>query len=84
MSIRVTTDSNDDDSPVTLEWCNAEHGNRYEVAMWLGPDGVPVVQIDTPSRSDDERVRVNLNDAPIWDGYPARDELPDSEFRRPS
>lgn len=36
-------------------------------------DGVTVVQIDTEVPG---RVRINLNDADVWDGDPERDEQP--------
>ena len=38
-----------------------------ELSTFIGDDGVPVVQLDT---SDSGRVRINLNDAPVWDGDP--------------
>lgn len=36
-----------------------------EVMLWLGEDGVPVIQID--AEVDNLRFRVNVNDAAIWD-----------------
>lgn len=39
------------------------------VSMWTGEqDGVPVFQIDTAS--DGGRLRINVNDAPVWDADP--------------
>jgi len=40
------------------------------VQTWVGDDGVPVFQIDTHATG---RVRVNLNDAPVFDGDPEAD-----------
>jgi hypothetical protein len=49
-----------------------------EVQLWNAEhDGVRVVQIDTPGEG---RLRINLNDAPIWDGDPATDERPGAHF----
>lgn len=41
------------------------NGAEIMVAAWRGCDGVPVVQIDTDRTG---RVRINLNDAPVWEG----------------
>ncbi len=67
-----------DQRPVT-----AVHAERdVEVGIWrahadMGVEGQPVavvVQIDTGERTG--RVRVNLNEAPIWDGDPMNDDAP--------
>lgn len=71
MSTRVETSGNDG---VVLAWTNREHNDSYEVQMWLGHDGVTVVQIDVPPGVG--RVRVNLNEGAIWDGDPDTDEAP--------
>lgn len=53
--------------------------NGVEIQQWTAEhDGVHVVQIDTPQHSG--RIRVNLNDAPIWDGDPSTDERPGANF----
>lgn len=46
---------------------------RFET--FIGHDGVPVVQIDT--EDTEGRIRVNLNDAPIWDADPERPNTAD-------
>lgn len=43
-----------------------------EVSMFIGDDGAIVVQVDGTA----PRVRVNLNDAAIYDGNPDTDEAP--------
>lgn len=52
-----------------------------EVQIWQRSafDGVRVVQIDTLTAGG--RLRVNLNDAPIWDGDPEADQMPGSNYR---
>lgn len=42
-------------------------------------DGAMVVQIDT-SAAASGRLRVNLNDAPIWDGDAEREDWPGGDF----
>lgn len=50
-----------------------------DVSVWKSDhDGVDVVQIDTGTHEG--RLRVNLNDAPVWDGDPAIDNYPGSHF----
>lgn len=50
-----------------------------EVQLWNAEhDGVRVVQIDTATGSG--RIRINLNDAPIWDGDPDTDARPGAHF----
>lgn len=57
-----------------------------EVAIWpahpdMAADGGPeaiVVQIDTGDATG--RIRVNLNDAPIWDGDTLTDDTPGAYF----
>lgn len=66
--MRVHTHDGDDENPVTLDWTNREHDDTISVQVWMGHDGVPVVQIDTPEKIG--RVRINLNDAVLWDGDP--------------
>lgn len=47
----------------------------------MGAEGSPeaiVVQIDTGEATG--RIRVNLNDAPIWDGNPDTDSVPGAFF----
>lgn len=44
-----------------------------------GPDAI-VVQIDTGGLT--KRLRVNVNDAPVWDGDPQTDQHPSGHFRR--
>lgn len=55
--------------------------NEIEVQIWewSALDGVRVVQIDTKTAGG--RLRVNLNDAPIWDGDPESDHVPGSYYR---
>lgn len=43
------------------------------VQVWNGEDGVPVFQIDTDGGSGG-RLRINLNDAPVYNGDPERDD----------
>ncbi|OCI32876.1 hypothetical protein OERS_04680 [Oerskovia enterophila] len=38
------------------------------LSTYVGDDGVPVVQLDTNATTG--RVRINLNDIPVWDGDP--------------
>lgn len=75
MTTRINTDTNGD---VILAWTNREHGDTYEAQIFLGHDGVTVVQVDTPT--DVGRVRINLNDGPIFDGDPNNDEAPGAEL----
>jgi len=50
------------------------------VQIWKSTmDGVDVVQIDQEDHNG--RMRVNLNDAPIWDGDPAKDDHPGAHFQ---
>lgn len=58
-------DTGDDALLVTLG-----NGAQILVAAWRGTDGVPVVQIDTAGTPNTGRLRINLNDAPVWDGDP--------------
>jgi hypothetical protein len=39
-----------------------------EISVFRGEDGALVIQVDT--NGSDGRVRINLNDAPVWDGDP--------------
>lgn len=63
----------------------SHEGREVEVGIWPAhpeldgndPEAV-VVQIDTGERTG--RIRVNLNEAPIWDGDPSTDEQPGSLF----
>lgn len=49
------------------------------VAAWVSDlDGTLVVQVDTEQAG--RRIRINLNDAPVWDGNPETDERPGSYF----
>jgi hypothetical protein len=75
MSTRIETDTNGD---VVLAFVNREHDDTYEASIFIGHDGVTVVQIDTPA--DAGRVRINLNDGPIYDGDPDTDDAPGSEL----
>lgn len=61
----------DDTRRVTLG-----NGAEIMVAAWRGCDGVPVVQIDTDATVHTGRVRINLNDAPVWDGDPEGEPSP--------
>lgn len=55
------------------------NGESIVIVAWVSDlDGVNVVQIDTTAGAG--RVRVNLNDAPVWDGNPATDEHPGAFF----
>lgn len=50
-----------------------------EIAQWTSElDGVHVVQVDTLEHHG--RIRINLNDAPVWDGNPERDTHPGRHF----
>lgn len=53
-------------SPITLSI------DTVEVSMFVGDDGAIVVQVDGTA----PRVRVNLNEAAIYDGNPDADEAP--------
>lgn len=46
----------------------------FEISTFYGTDNTPVVEIDT--QMIEGRLRINLNDAPIWDGDPETDERP--------
>lgn len=47
---------------------------EVQVGVWTSDlDGVTVVQIDTGASG---RLRINLNDADVWDGDPDADEQP--------
>lgn len=48
--------------------------NGYQITHFIGTDGVPVVQIDTAERGG--MIRVNLNDAPIYNGNPEIHDAP--------
>lgn len=60
-------------------------GREVEVGIWPAhpeldgndPEAI-VVQIDTGEKTG--RIRVNLNEAPVWDGDPSTDEQPGSLF----
>lgn len=43
-----------------------DDGQRLAVYCFVASDGVPVVQIDEQGAAG--RLRVNLNDGPVWDG----------------
>lgn len=70
--------------PATLQ-----HDERdLEVGVWPahpdmaadgGPDAI-VVQIDTGELT--KRLRINVNDAPVWDGDPETDRQPGDHFHR--
>ncbi|WP_156250935.1 hypothetical protein [Pseudactinotalea terrae] len=49
------------------------------VQTWVGDDGVPVFQIDSNATG---RIRVNLNDAPVWDGDPETDESASAKLEK--
>ena len=56
--------------------------NGAELALYafIGRDGVPVVQIDeNDSDHPTGRLRINLNDGPVWDGS-SEDEHPGAFF----
>ena len=46
----------------------------FEISTWFADDNTPVVQIDT--QRIEGRLRINLNDAPIFDGDPETEEPP--------
>jgi hypothetical protein len=50
------------------------------VTTFMAADGATVVQVDT--LPDAGRIRVNLNDASIWDGDPERDAPPGAHLAR--
>lgn len=55
---------------------------KLEIGVWPKSslrDHASVVQIDT-GQFEGQRLRVNLNDAPIWDGDPQTDERPGSKL----
>ncbi len=55
-------------------WTHPDHLAGITVTTFYGEcDGVPVVQVDSGTAP---RVRINLNDAPVWDGLPEHDERP--------
>lgn len=69
-----------------------DYAPMVDVTSWIAEpgqgeyedDGTPaaiVIQIDTNDLGDFERVRVNLNEATIWDGNPETDERPGAYFR---
>lgn len=49
--------------------------NGYQITHFTGTDGVPVIQIDTAFPGLD-MIRVNLNDAVLYNGRPDKDEAP--------
>lgn len=77
----TTGDSTGDDRPMT-GWTHPEHLPGITVTTWHSDagdgkhDGALVVQVDTDEHTDVARVRINLNDAPVWDGHPASDDRP--------
>lgn len=46
-----------------------------ETSHYLDDDGIPVIQVDTRGSG---RIRINLNDAAVWDGNPETDNAPGS------
>lgn len=46
----------------------------FEIDTFYSPENIPVIQID--SQLVTGRFRINLNDAPIWDGDPEADDRP--------
>lgn len=46
----------------------------FEIETFYSPENIPVIQIDTQLVAG--RFRINLNDAPIWDGDPETDDRP--------
>lgn len=53
---------------------------NVEVGLWPADDDEAiVVQVDTGEWT--KRLRVNVNDAPVWDGDPERDATPGSYFK---
>lgn len=62
------------DEQVTCRECLGFIVSAYVSDM----DGTTVLQVDT---SDGGRIRINLNDAPIWDGDPNTDERPGAHFK---
>ncbi|WP_396908880.1 hypothetical protein [Mycolicibacterium sp.] len=70
----INTDQKDDDDPVTIDYAS-----RVRVQTWTSErDGTLVVQVDT--HEDTGRIRINLNDGPIWDGDPDTDNPPGAYF----
>ncbi|AER48069.1 hypothetical protein COURTHOUSE_220 [Mycobacterium phage Courthouse] len=74
MSVHLTG-PHDDEDPVTIEYQREFNtaDSRADfpiiaVNVWMGYDGVPVVQIDTNTLTG--RMRVNLNETTLWDGDP--------------
>lgn len=57
------------------------NGGTITIAAWVSDlDGVNVVQIDTSAGDPPNRIRINLNEAPVWDGDPDADEHPGAHF----
>jgi hypothetical protein len=76
----IATSSDDDQHSITLIWNNRETGEDYSITVFRSNlDDVPVVQIDT--NGDGERFRININEAPVWDGNPEKDSLPGAYLR---
>jgi hypothetical protein len=67
-------------------WTHPAHLRGITVITWDSDagdglhDGALVVQVDTDAAANDRRVRINLNDAPVWDGIAATDERPGRFF----
>lgn len=56
----------------TIAGTHALSINDIEVSMFIGDDGAIVVQVDGAA----PRVRINLNEAALYDGNPDTDEAP--------
>ena len=52
----------------------AQHGSGAVISVYVGRDGAIVVDFDTSSLPAGQRVRVNVNDAAVYDGDPEVDE----------
>jgi hypothetical protein len=65
-------------SAIVHDGAGIHDGAGFHVHVFTGDDGVPVVQIDT--NEDTGRIRVNINDAPVWDGDPVTDQIPGANY----
>lgn len=74
----IETGRYDDEDPVTIEYMRDVGGPIVAVNVWVGDDGTTVVQVDTVRETG--RLRINLNDSPVWDGNPDTDEAPGANF----
>lgn len=69
-------------------WTHPDHLPGITVTTWDSDagdgahDGALVVQVDTDEHASQRRVRINLNDAPVWDGIADTDERPGQFFER--